>query len=281
MHTAPISVVTGGTSGIGQALVAGLAAAGHQVVLVARDEKRARDVVARLAHAARAAAPPPLLVLADLRSLAETRAAGARLLEVVPRIDVLVHCAGIWPPRLERTPEGLETSFAVNAMAPLVLNRVLRQRLAASAARVVQVTAGLYPLARVDLARTPVGDDFHPIRTYANSKLCNILTTVEAAAQADAGATTFTLVHPGVVRTKLGDRPGPVGWLLRGVKLFWSSPARGARAPLRLATAAGGGDPRPCRYYDRMRERPLVGPATDRALGRALWQRMLELARLD
>jgi NAD(P)-dependent dehydrogenase (short-subunit alcohol dehydrogenase family) len=281
MDNTPISVVTGGTSGIGQAIAAGLVAAGHQIILVARDEGRAARTVETRSRRATAGAPPPRVVLADLRSPVETRAAAARLLDVAPRIDALVHCAGIWPARLERTAEGLEASFAVNALAPLILDRLLRHRLAASAARVVQVTAGLYPLARVDLARTPVGDDFHPIRTYANTKLCNILTTVEAAARSDAGAATFTLVHPGVVRTKLGDRSGPLGWLLRGVKLFWSSPAAGARAPLRLATAAAGGDPRQCRYFDRLRERPLVGPATDRGLGQALWQRMLEIAAVD
>lgn len=278
MKDTPISVVTGGTSGIGQAIAAGLVTAGHQIVLLARDERRAAQVVQRLRPAA---APPPLVVRADLRSPADTRAAAARVLDLVPRINVLVHCAGIWPARLERTTEGLEASFVVNALAPLILNRLLRHRLAASAARVVQVTAGLYPLGRVDLARTPVGDDFHPLRTYASTKLCNILTTVEVAGQADAGAATFTLVHPGVVRTKLGDRPGPLGWLLRGVKLFWSSPAVGSRAPLRLATTEGGGSPGQCRYFDRLRERPLVGPATDRVLGRALWQRMLEVARVD
>jgi len=279
MDTAPITILTGGTSGIGQALTAGLVAAGHQVVLIARDEGRAARVLSGLARPPGMAAP--LVVRADLRAPAQTRAAAARVLDLVPRIDGLVHCAGIWPARLERTAEGLEASFAVNALAPLILNRLLRQRLAASAARVVQVTAGLYPMARVDLTRTPVGDDFHPLRTYANTKLCNILTTVEAAAAADAGAATFTLVHPGVVRTKLGDRPGPLGWLLRGAKLFWSSPETGARAPLHLATTDTGGAAHECRYFDRATERALVGPATDRALGQALWGRMRELGQVD
>jgi NAD(P)-dependent dehydrogenase (short-subunit alcohol dehydrogenase family) len=285
MESPLISVVTGGTSGIGQAIAAGLVAAGHGVVLVARDERRAAAAVAGWKASGTIAVSDPQVVLADLRSPAQTRTAAARLLELVPRIDVLVHSAGIWPARLERTAEGLEASFAVNTMAPVILNRMLRPRLAATGARVVQVTAGLYPMARVDLQRTPCGDDFHPIRTYANTKLCNILTTLEAAAQPDAGAATFDLVHPGVVRTKLGDRSGPLGWLLRGVKLFWSSPATGAQAPLHLATAVDVAGARQggsvCRYFDRLVERPLVGPATDRALGQALWRRTLELAEVD
>src|SRR5689334_18916897 len=120
MPSTSISVVTGGTSGIGEAIAAGLVAAGHQVVLVARDEGRAAHAIERLARPTNTA--PPLVVRADLRSPAETRAAAARLLDLVPRIDVLVHCAGICPIRLARTPEGLEASFAVNALAPLILN---------------------------------------------------------------------------------------------------------------------------------------------------------------
>jgi len=272
-------VVTGATSGLGRAITAGLLAQGAQVVLVARDEQRAARTLEEYRRAGLAAAARAQVVLVDLRSPAQTRAAALRLLEVVPRIDVLVHCAGVWPARMEHTAEGLETSFAVNALAPMILNRVLGARLADSAARVVQVTAGLYRLGRVDVARTPFGRDFHPVRTYADTKLCNILATLETA-RANAGAATFNLVHPGVVRTGLGDRAGVVGWLLRGIKLLWSSPATGARAPLYLATnpAVRGISGR---YFDRLRERPLVGAATDQDLGRRLWARMLELAQVD
>lgn len=276
----PTCVVTGATSGIGQAIVGGLMAGGARVILVARDGGRATATLDQHRRAGVVPARPPAVVLGDLRSPAQTRVAALRVLELVPRIDVLVHCAGIWPARLERTAEGLEASFAVNALAPMILNRVLRARLASDGTRVVQVTAGLYPLARLDLARTPSGDDFHPLRTYANTKLCNILNTVESAARDDAGAATFNLVHPGVVRTRLGDRPGPMGWLLRAIKLFWSSPATGARAPLYLATSD---DVRGLtgRYFDRQRERPLIGPAADRTLGRAVWARTLALAGVD
>jgi len=94
---------------------------------------------------------------------------------------VLIHDAGVWPLRLLHDEDGLEQSFAVNAMAPFVLSLLLEDRLVASHARIVQVSAGLHVAGRIDLRRTPIGADFRRVRTYADTKLWNLLCTRELA----------------------------------------------------------------------------------------------------
>jgi NAD(P)-dependent dehydrogenase (short-subunit alcohol dehydrogenase family) len=269
-----LCVVTGGGSGLGRAISEALARAGHRVVLLCRDPQRGER--ARAEIAAGTGNPAIELVLGDLAERAATRAAAGTLRERYGRIDVLVHNAGIWPTRLERTEEGLERSFAINHLAPFILNAALEDRLA-SGSRVVQVTAGLAVKGRVDLARTPSGADFDRFRTYANTKLCNLLCTGELARRwADRGI-AVDAVHPGVVRTKLGDISGPLGLLLRLIKRRWAPPEVGALGPVRLAT-----DPALTgvtgRYYDQLAETPWPEPARDPALARALWERSVEYA---
>lgn len=272
-------VVTGGSSGIGRAIAGALAERGHRVVIVCRD--RGRGEAACEAIRARSAGAVVDLVTGDLGSLAGCKAAASALLEQQARVDVLIHNAGVWPTQLERNEDGLERGFAVNSLAPFVLNHLLRERLSASGtARIVQVTAGLYAAGRASPERTPTGADFHRLRTYASTKLWNLVCTLELARRLEGSGITVNAVHPGVVRTGLGDMPGVAGLILRGIKRWWASPEQGAAGPVHLAVspdiAALSGA-----YFDERRRAPLQAVAEDRALARALWERTAELAGLD
>lgn len=272
--TPPVSVVTGAARGIGLEVVSALAALGHHVVMVVRDPRRADDAVKEL----RDRGARLTTVAGDLGSVRTTRALAKDLAARLPRIDVLVHNAGVWPSRVERDEDGLERAFVVNHLAPFALNLLLEPVLLASPTHVVQVTAGLYGLGRVDLARTPRGDDFHPVRTYATTKLCGLLCMPRFEARWSGRGPRIDAVHPGVIRTGLGDRPGVLGVLLRAVKHAWKTPAAGARPVVRLATDASerGG-----RYFEVDVEKPLLPVARDEALARAVWERSVALAHLE
>lgn len=261
------AVVTGANRGIGLAVARGLAAHGLRVVLVSRSAAQ----VTEACDALRTAGADARVAVGDLGSVRTTRELTAKLLAEHPRIDVLVHNAGVWTSRLERNEDGLERAFAVNHVAPFVLNRLLEPRLVECGTRVVQVSAGLYVKGRPDLARTPAGDDFHPLRTYATTKLCNLLLMPLFADRWRGKGPTIDAVHPGVIRTGLGDRDGVLGLALGLVKRLWKAPAEGARPVVRLALdealTAGTG-----RYFHVDEETPLLPVARDAALARALWE---------
>ena len=165
-------IVTGANRGIGLAVARALVARGCRVVMLSRDRERGERALDDLQGAGPGAAE---LVVGDLASAREIRAAAAALLQACPRIDVLIHNAGLWPSRLERNEDGLEHAFVVNHLAPFLLNHLLEARLVEGRSRVVQVSAGLYVKGRPDPARTPTGEDFHPLGTYPTTKLCNLL----------------------------------------------------------------------------------------------------------
>jgi NAD(P)-dependent dehydrogenase (short-subunit alcohol dehydrogenase family) len=134
----------------------------------------------------------------------------------------------------------------------------------------VNVNAGMYVSGRVDLARTPYGHDFGRISTYAASKVCSVLAMRVLAEELVGTGVTVNAVHPGVVRTALGDMPGPAGLLLKLVKRAWSTPEQGAEAPVWLATAtelAGTNG----QYIDRRQPVPFAKPAQDLELAHPLY----------
>jgi NAD(P)-dependent dehydrogenase (short-subunit alcohol dehydrogenase family) len=272
------AVVTGGNRGIGYAVAAQLRARGCDVALVARDSARGQAAVAALRAAPGSA--DIRLVVADLGRIAGTRQAAELLAAACPRIDVLVHNAGVWPAARVVGEDGLEQAFVTNHLAPFLLNLRLEPLLAASGARVVQVSAGLHAAGRADPERTPTGLDFHPFRTYADTKLCNLaLLPLFAERWRDAGI-AVNAVHPGVVRTGLGDRRGPLGAMLKVMKLLWKRPETGARPVVRLALApelAGVTG----RYFHLEREQDPAPAARDAVLARRLWAQAEQLTGLD
>lgn len=255
----PTVVITGGNRGIGLATAEEFARRDHRVVVVARNPAAAGE-------AARLGAD---LVAGDLSTLKGVRAVAEALAGTCPRLDVLVHNAGIWPSARRLTEDGFEESFAVNHLAPFLLNHLLEDRLS----RVVQVTAGLYGTGRVDLARTPAGADFSPLRTYANTKLCNLALMPLWAERWKPRGITIDAVHPGVIRTGLGDRSGLAGVLLRAAKRLGKAPADGAAPVVRLALDRAGTG----RYFDVDRELPLAPVAADPERAGELWAQAAEL----
>ncbi|MXM68683.1 SDR family NAD(P)-dependent oxidoreductase [Streptomyces sp. HUCO-GS316] len=276
MSSTPTAVVTGGNRGIGYAVAQELVRKGYRVVLLARD--RQRGETARSALEALGGSEVALAV-GDLSELSGVRSAAQALLASCPRIDVLVHNAGIWPSRLVRGEHGLEQAFVTNHLAPFALNHLLEPRLLSSRACVVQVSAGLYVKGHVDLERTPTGADFHPLRTYADTKLCNLLLVPLFAQRWSAAEVRINAVHPGVVRTGLGDRAGVPGYLLKAMKILWKPPRTGAAPVVRLALGEAASDVTG-RYFHIDKETPLAPVARDVALAQQLWAQALELSGL-
>ncbi len=264
-----VCVVTGATSGIGQAAAAALARLGATVVIAGRDRDRTEAAAARIAAVSTA---PPRVEIADLASLEQVRGLAARLAGL-ERIDVLINNAGLVLGERRITPDGLEHVFAVNHLAPFLLTSLLLPRLTASGpARVVTVTSDAHSAARLDLSDPNLEHGWDSWRSYANSKLANILFTRELARRLDGTGVTASCAHPGVVRTGFGRESKPL--LKLGITIarpFMASPERGADTIVYLASSpevAGqtGG------YYVKRQRREPSAAARDDTAARELWE---------
>lgn len=132
-----VALVTGGNRGIGRGIAVGLAAAGADVVVAARDEAKSAEVVAEL----EALGVRSVAVRCDVTERADLEAAVGRCEEVFGRLDVLVNNAGIsggGPP--ERIDEATwDAVLDTNLRAVFQACQLAHPLLRASAGKVINI----------------------------------------------------------------------------------------------------------------------------------------------
>ncbi len=195
-------LITGSTDGIGKQTALDIARAGASVIIHGRNHERVKATATEI----RQAAPRAVVdsVTADLSTLASVRNMAHLIRERFPRLTVLVHNAGVYMTERMLTPDGFETMFAVNHLAPFYLTHLLQDLLIASApARVVVVSSVAHTRARLDFGNLQGEKRFDPYDTYALSKLANVLFSNELALRLRSNNVTSNCLHPGVVATKL------------------------------------------------------------------------------
>jgi NAD(P)-dependent dehydrogenase (short-subunit alcohol dehydrogenase family) len=263
-------VATGATSGIGEAAVLALAGMGARIVIIARDEARAKATMQKLE--ARAPGLDHRLHLADLSSIAETRKVGAAIAASEPRIDVLINNAGALFSRRRVTPEGLELTFALNHMAYFVLTEALLDRLIASApARIVSTSSIAHERESLDFNDLQSADGYGGLKVYSRSKLANILFTRELARRLAGTGVTANCLHPGVVKTRFGESSGGfLGLLIPFLRLFFISPEQGAETIVYLASSPEAADTNGGYFVKRKLTEPSAA-ARDDAAAKRLW----------
>ncbi len=275
-----VCVLTGGTSGIGRETAVALAGLGARLALVCRDRGRGEDTVAEIA--ARTGSRDVTLHRADLSRQADIRRVADELLAQLPRIDVLVNNAGIVNLRHALTADGIETVFATNHLAYVLLTLLLLARLRASApARIVNVASEAHRFGTLDFDDLGHARRYRSMRVYGQSKLANILFTYELARRLEGSGVTVNCLHPGAVATRLGHNNGRVARLLTGLlRPFFRTPAAGAATTIWLASSPDV-EGLSGQYFANCRPKESSAVSHDRAVARRLWDTSLRLTGVD
>ena len=225
------AVVTGATSGIGRWIAAGLAASGYGLTLIARDAQRAEAVTTWIRSRVPGAAVETRI--ADLSSLAATRAVAALILQDHPRLDLLVNNAGVLCAKRQSTAESHERTLATNLLSPLALAEALLPALRAAApSRIVMVGSSSSDRARIDPDNLELTRGWSMVRAYAQSKLALLMTSQALAQRLDGAGVTVNVVHPGLVATEIVRQGGIVGLAWKVMAPFSLTPEQGAATPL-------------------------------------------------
>jgi NAD(P)-dependent dehydrogenase (short-subunit alcohol dehydrogenase family) len=288
------ALVTGVTSGLGEATVLELVGRGAEVVMAARHQDKLAAAVADVQRRVPAAVVHPLRV--DLADLTSVRRAADEAAAYGP-LHLLVNNAGVMGTAHQRTPDGFELQLATNHLGPFALTGLLLDRLVAAGgrpgdARVVTVSS----IMATSVRTVPLDDPreqhgrYRRWRAYGESKLANLLFTLELDRRARAAGLPVLAVaaHPGYTHTNLvrtGMRRGGSGGLrvdgaigLAVTRLVGQSPEDGALPTLMAATAPGlpggsyVGPAGPFGLHGPPTLVGLPGPALDTELARALWE---------
>ncbi len=265
--------ITGGNRGIGLAAARHLAADGHRIILLCRDEHRGREALQSLA--ALSADAEHHLVVADLASLESVRAGARAIVELGHTLDALVNNAAVLTPERTLSRDGFEIQLAVTHLAHFLLTGLLLSRLRRhpGKSRVVTVSSAAHSGPPFDFDDPGfTARPYRRIRAYQQSKLANVLFTLALARRTAGTGIEPVALHPGVydtglLRNYLGQVPG--GGLAATV--LGGNPDRAG--PILAKLAAGRRDEDLAgTYLDKgRRERPSRA-ARDRKAQERLWE---------
>lgn len=160
-------LITGSTDGIGLETAKLLVSLGCQVLMHGRSEEKLNTAVAAVKGCK--ADAKVASYLADLSNFAETMSLGKTIANDHQTIDVIINNAGVFKIPNPTTEDKLDVRFVVNTFAPIMLTRILLDRLALYG-RVVNVSSA----AQAPINIQTMSGDIAPIddfQAYAQSKL--------------------------------------------------------------------------------------------------------------
>lgn len=266
-------LVTGATSGIGEAAALELARLGATVILTGRDPSKCRAAVDRI----RRETGNPLAehIPADLSSQAEVRALAAGFLERHELLHVLVNNAGAVFLRRRLSADGIEMTLALNHLGPFLLTERLLGALKRGApSRIINVSSNAHKNWPLDFDDLQLEHGYRPLKAYYRSKFANVLFTYELARRLEGAGVTANVLHPGLVFTNIarsGGRPVYWAWRLYARRHGAVAPREGAAGIVHLASSPEVAQLTGAYFIKTARAKS--GPATyDTGLAARLWQ---------
>jgi NAD(P)-dependent dehydrogenase (short-subunit alcohol dehydrogenase family) len=229
-------VITGGTSGLGRATALQLAQKGAFVIIIARSSANANEVINEIIKEG----GKGQFVKSDLSSMKDTKEAADSIINFVDRLDVLINNAGAHFPKYRETPEGFESTLALNYLSPFLLTHHLIEKMEQTAsdygeARIINITSIMH--------KSPINWDdlnyknttYHSNTAYYQSK--HLLTSLTYYMSRKLKETDITVncIHPGLVKTALihSDYAFPMNLIVPIVDFFiGESPDKAAETPV-------------------------------------------------
>jgi NAD(P)-dependent dehydrogenase (short-subunit alcohol dehydrogenase family) len=238
-----VAVVTGGNAGLGYYTALELARHGARVILACRDTDKGAGAAASITGQALGA--EVRVSRCDLASLESVRSFAAGLADGEP-VDVLVNNAGVMASPHRVTQDGFELQIGTNHFGHFALTALLLPRLlAAPQPRVVTLSSGLHVYGTINFGDLNSRRHYRRYRAYCQSKLANLLFTLELDRRARQAGTPLTSVaaHPGYAATGLqtaGTSSALVRAIMTAGNLAFAVPAQeGALPSLCAATFPG------------------------------------------
>lgn len=221
----------------------------------------------------------------DLSSFKYIREFATKIIETEPKIDILIHNAGVGSLQKAKTFENIEMTMMVNCYGPFLLTHLLIHVLKKSVpSRIVNVSSKAHKLSVFDPRKpyhlNPI-DFWCPIYLYPNSKLAGILLTYELANRLQGSGVTANIVHPGTVDSPIWNKePFPLnvgGYLIS--KLFMKTVEQGIQTIL-YASLSQSIEGVSGKYFRDCKEEKTLERTYDKELQEIMWEEAIKIINL-
>jgi len=263
-------LVTGSTDGIGKETAKSLAQEGATVLLHGRNKEKGANVLAAMkketVNEKLAFYPGDFAFFADISAMAKT------IIRDQPRLDILINNAGNFFNQYQTNEDGIEMTFAVNHLGPMLLTLLLVDLIKQSQpARIITIASSAHQsINGKDLEDILFKkNSYDRFKAYGISKLCNIYFTQELADMLQGEDIFVNSLHPGVIDTKL---------LRKSYKMEGSSLQEGASTSIFLARSDDGAQTTG-KYFSRKKERNPSLLAQDETVQEMIWEKSMEMLK--
>jgi len=278
-----ICLITGATSGIGKAAALALAKKNYELILIGRNEEKAKKVCYEIKK--KTGNDSVKYFVCDLSLLQEVRSTAGKIKNDYERIDVLINNAGAKILRHQLTKDGIELTLATNHLGHFILTLSLMGLLKRSqSARIINVSSGAHYESDGLIENIMTADHYDGRKQYANSKLANVLFTYALADKLKGRGIVSNAVAPGGVATNFSRNNGLWHWLKHRLyylkKRQLLTPEQGATTLVFLASAhdvtgiTG-------KYFNDLKDIKSSDISYDKALQDKIWEFSVRLSGID
>ncbi|CAG8606903.1 5154_t:CDS:2 [Dentiscutata erythropus] len=239
-----VAIVTGANTGIGLVTARELARKNAHVFVASRSKDKGESAVGLIKEETNKDAVEFLQL--DLQSLNSVKVAAETFLTRNLPLHILVNNAGIMATPFAKTVDGIQDQFGVNHIGHFVFTLLLLPTIKASApSRIVNVSSHAHeraPPAGIEFEKLNDPEAHTSFQRYNQSKIANILFTLELNKRLSGTNVYCNSLHPGVIKTEL-TRGVVTDWgywikpILSVVSLFFLTPDDGALTQLYCATS--------------------------------------------
>jgi len=268
-------MITGANSGIGKATAIGLAKMGATIVMVCRNKKKGEKALDYIKSESNNGNVN--LFIADLSTQKAIHQLVKDFKEKYQHLHVLINNAGVNLSKRVLTDDGIESTFAINYLAPFLLSNLLLDILQnSSPARIVNVASSVVAKS-INFENLNGEKHYRQLKAYGQSKLALILFTYEFARRIEGMGVTVNCLHPGYVKTNMiKNFRGFVKYFFPFIGLFMKSPEKGAKTSIYLASSpeiqgVSG------KYFEKRKEVELTEVSDDQEIAKCLWNVSVDL----
>ncbi|HEU5102960.1 MAG TPA: SDR family NAD(P)-dependent oxidoreductase [Roseiflexaceae bacterium] len=271
-------LITGATSGIGEATAIALARQRARVLAVGRDQARGAAVVQELMQLGGTGE----FLSANLLSLKDVARLANEVMKRTSSVDVLINNAGGMFRTKTMSADNIEATFALNSVAAFALTNHLHGALAQAHGRVVNIATGFLSRTKLNVNDLVNPPSYSAFGRYAQAKLALILLTLEQAERWTSDGISAVSVQPGIVLGTRFSGSEPSGRSFGRTVGITLLKLLGIGATLKQATdryqEAAFGAMASGSYFAWGKVTKLPQQAQDRGVRQALWQLLEKLA---